>query len=134
MASAAWDDLSATEDGQAIQGVWRQIAGGNSGEVGATWEFAGSDIEFRSTSLAHNQAGWKGTFRLLSSVTPKHMNWKYPGLRETLAIYSIEGDTLKICVDTDPLSFDRPTDFSATGKKDLLVLVRQHDRQAPAAE
>ena len=124
-APSGWDDIGATADGQSIQGTWKQVAGGHPIAVGATWTFAGSEIEFRSASLAQDQAGGKVTFRLKSSVAPKQINWKPVGLRESFAIYSLDGDTLKICVDGNLISFDRPTEFSAHGTTELLVLKRQ---------
>lgn len=125
LAASGWDDIGATADGKSIQGTWKQVSGGDPAAVGATWTFAGSEIEFRLASLAQDQAGMKGTFQLKSSVAPKQMNWKYPGLRESVVIYSLDGDTLKICGDENPTSFDRPTKFSADGSVGLLVLQRQ---------
>jgi uncharacterized protein (TIGR03067 family) len=109
-APSDWDDIGATADGKSIQGIWNQVSGGDPTAMGATWTFAGSEIEFRGASLAQDQAGLKGTFQLKSSVAPKQMNWKYPSLRESFVIYSLAGGTLKICGDENPTSStDRPS-------------------------
>jgi RNA polymerase sigma factor (sigma-70 family) len=129
-------------DKDALHGAWRVTSVEKKGKdvdddqakkmKEVLWEFDGQHVDFTIRNKAGEFHGRPHVVLLDADKKPKEMDI-YPygaNFKRTLAIYSLEGNVLKICV---PLDFDvyavasdlpptpRPTDF-ATKSGDIMLL------------
>jgi uncharacterized protein (TIGR03067 family) len=122
LAPARADD----KDLKALQGSWAPVSG----------EFAGAefpDAIIKATKLVIKDGTYlvtvgkqddKGTFKLIADKTPKAMDitgTDGPNKGKTfLAIYELDGDSLKICYDLS--GKERPTEFKTKTETKLFLL------------
>ena len=111
-----------TKDGDAIQGTWLPLAG----EI---WRGRFPDAELKTFKLMFKddkctvtieKEDRQGTFKLNPAAKPKEMDITGTADNPNLAIYELDGDTLRICFDLSGKS--RPTEFK-TKKRTQLFLV-----------
>jgi uncharacterized protein (TIGR03067 family) len=113
----------------ALQGKWKLVRferwGGpwKGGDVGQTWEFTENQIRCpKNASFALD-----GTYR----IRPQEIDIKTPKGKEIPGIWTIEADTLKLCVNEGDARF-RPEAFASMGKSEIWLFV--FERVRPAAE
>lgn len=117
---------SSTKDIAAFQGVWRLVSSQTGAHIAATqnavlmvrgnracWEYAEEENQF------------EGGLYLDSTTTPKAYDF-VTSSRTFEGIYSLEGDTLKLCYDLGTEA-KRPGEFSAPrkGQRVLMTLKRE---------
>jgi uncharacterized protein (TIGR03067 family) len=115
------------KDQEAIQGKWTIVSVERDGKADPRWTNGLRVMEGDKYTLIPSEgAPVTGTFKLDSSKTPKAFDF-VPGAGQfkgkTLAgIYSLEGDTLKICFATEE-GKPRPTEFaSRPGSSTMLAI------------
>lgn len=122
----------AKEKAAPLQGGWKfekLEVDGKPAELPDTafwWFIKGDKVLYGGAELA--------TLTIDSQTSPKCIDVKFRGPKRVLeGIYSIEGDTLKICVNAATEGVrERPTDFSTKGKSGLRLLVFQRDKDRKA--
>jgi RNA polymerase sigma-70 factor (ECF subfamily) len=67
--------------------------------------------------------GIDGTFKLDPTAKPKAIDLHFPDWVDTVGIYELDGDSLKLCI-VESMGNTRPTEFKGTGKRFLMVLKR----------
>jgi RNA polymerase sigma factor (sigma-70 family) len=69
------------------------------------------------------------TYRLDPAAKPKAIDWEGPGGKSFMGVYSLDGDTLKICLPTDD-GGDRPAEVATKEGSNtrLFVLKREKDK------
>ncbi len=84
----------------------------------AEWTFKG-----RKDEIAYEENTEKGSHRIIPFVSPPAIDLVAEGGFVSPGIFSVQGDTLKICF-TNELGGDRPTDFTSTkGSSRILVIL-----------
>ena len=112
-ASGAQDDL-VKKDLDRLQGVWQctsyVVDGKDRTEKGMKLSFKGNKMSLLATSFPQEKDKWM-TFKLDPSKKPKAIDLGTPDgtgkSKAALGIYSIEGDTLRLC--WGEIGGDRPT-------------------------
>jgi RNA polymerase sigma factor (sigma-70 family) len=126
------------KDQDRVQGLWQAEsleAGGQKAPDEAVKafqvRFKGTDITFAADDRTH-------TFDLDSSTMPKALNLTpgdgpAKGKKLECAIYDLDGDTLKICMDKEGQAGKRPTEFKTTPNDGLalMVLKRVKEKSEP---
>ena len=118
-------------DKEAIQGVWQitdfAVKGKGPDEValakikGAKWVFTADKVVVQTPGEKDAPA----SYTLDSSQTPKELDFTPQGGPAQQAIYSLDGDVLKICA-PGPEGGPRPTEFAAKeGGKALLITFKR---------
>lgn len=105
-----------------LEGVWKLTrieAGGNERDLNGKqphWTFKGKKVSFGGEPLAEVATDGTGT--------PKSLDLTLAGDKEAReAIYSVEGDTLKICVNWEAGGLkERPQEFASKDKANFRVL------------
>jgi uncharacterized protein (TIGR03067 family) len=116
-----------------LRGQWKLVCferwGGpwQDHEVGQTWEFTGKEIACPDGTPFRVA----GSYRNRPRNAPKEIDIKTAKGKEIPGIYSIEGDTLKLCVDTQN-SRRRPTEFASQGKSEIWLFVFERVKPAVA--
>jgi uncharacterized protein (TIGR03067 family) len=122
------------KDLEQIQGTWRLVSREKDGKADAADTIKdflmineGNKFTFKGTSGA---GATKGTFTLDATKKPKAMD-RTPGDgpqkgKTLLGIYSLEGDTLKICVSL--AGKERPGEFATAPKSGLLLSVFKREK------
>lgn len=122
------DDDQAKKDLESMQGNWKLVSLEIEGKKQDKPQPGSMTI--KGNKLTHPGEGGKveeGTFTLDPTKKPKAMDMKSSSTTgkemSISAIYSIEGDTLKLCLGKK----DRPTEFKAA--KDNVLLVFERDKK-----
>lgn len=122
-------DIPSTQEAKTIEGRWRLESVEENGkpvdlgEHRPRWVIKGNSVQYAGDPLAE--------LKLDSSTTPKciDVNWAKPK-RSYEGIYSLEGDTLKLCINRDTEGTkDRPQDFTTEGKSNLRLLTFKRDTE-----
>jgi uncharacterized protein (TIGR03067 family) len=118
-----------TSDNGKILGTWKVVVAEEDGEKAPSEKFRKWTIVFTTENkVTVNEGGGpeEGTFSLDPSKSPKEIDLKFkrPGGEDTVkALYSIDGDELKIC---GPSAKDRPRPKEISSKKaQLMILMRE---------
>jgi uncharacterized protein (TIGR03067 family) len=123
------DDAKGPAD---LQGSWKLKsveAGGDSREpIGGgepRWVVKGDAIHYGGTEIARLKAD--------PSTTPKVIDFAFKEPeRKYEGVYSLEKDTLSICLNRKDGATDRPGKFSTKDQPDWLMLVFEKDKAVPA--
>jgi uncharacterized protein (TIGR03067 family) len=125
---------TAKTDHAKMQGKWTVLTWETSGEPPESFNnmrviIKGDSMLFEEKfkeekSKREMKSMWVMTFRLNPAKRPKTIDLQLPGKPEKLGIYELEGDTLKVCFDTEG---ERPKEFAIEAKsgKTLFVLQRE---------
>jgi uncharacterized protein (TIGR03067 family) len=126
--SGAGDDLT-MRDLDAMQGTWKVIELSEKGEKVAAKDIDPVEVVVLATKMTFND---DGKFREEITLTvdakqkPKSLDMKYTKGENTgkvqVAIYAIEGDTLKICIN-EKKDGARPTEFKSTKENEFSLVV-----------
>jgi uncharacterized protein (TIGR03067 family) len=128
--SAAW--TADAKDGDAIQGTWlpstAELAGEKfPDEVRKTMKLAIKDDKY---TVNVGEKVDKGTVKLDSSAKPKAMDitgTDGPNKGKTiLAIYELDGDTLRVCYDLSGKSY--PTEFKTKADTQLFLVTYMREK------
>lgn len=112
-----------------VQGKWKAMGGPN-GNIPIAMTIQGSAVTLAFTTPQGQQRELKGQIKLGEISQPKSWDWtKFTrpngdAAEDNLAIYQLDGDSLKIC--SGGPGNDRPTEFKAGdgGPPNLLVFHR----------
>jgi uncharacterized protein (TIGR03067 family) len=121
------DDAIASDDQEAMQGRWKIVKAmrGNNEMPAAERDGIKLTIKDNKFEIAENGHNDTAEFKLDPSMNPRTINLRPQGQPETLGIYEIDGDSMKICFARDggkrPTKFDSPRDTDIT----LLILKRE---------
>ena len=115
------------EPGTELEGTWRLVSvEGNGKALPLTaghprWAIRGDKVQYGGEDLA--------TLTADLASTPKTLDLKFVSpSREFEGIYAIEGDTLKVCLNTQADGVkERPLVFSTKGKESWRLLVFKRD-------
>lgn len=133
-------DRASRDDAARVQGSWAVVESQFPPPIGKmprfTIQFAGDRLNWRyDTGDGHE---WQ--YHLNASTSPKQIDFRgevetRDGTKQTqrrLGIYSLDGDTLRICYDTvEPVEeIRRPTDFSAEERSGRILLVLRRSATA----
>jgi uncharacterized protein (TIGR03067 family) len=131
LSSAAWS--ADAKDGDALQGTWLPSAAEFAGEkfpdeVRKTIKLAIKDDNYTVTVGAKVD---KGTVKLNPSAKPKALDitgTDGPNKDKTmLAIYELDGDTLRVCYDLSGKS--RPTEFKTKADTQLFLVTYKREKR-----
>jgi uncharacterized protein (TIGR03067 family) len=122
-------------DYELLQGTWRAV----SGEQDGGKPIPEGDLKSISITFAGQQGSvtmgryrGKGTFTLDTTQNPRHITVikdESEGFQGMQGIYSLEGDTLRLCMG-EPRD-GRPTEFRSRAGTSFLSLVLRHETAAP---
>jgi uncharacterized protein (TIGR03067 family) len=119
------------EDGS-LRGKWKAVRferwGGawDVNDVGQTWEFTSNAV----TCPDKAAFAVEGIYRIRPKKIPKEIDIKTVKGKEIPGIYSVEDDTLKLCIDYADSRL-RPTAFASVGKSEIWLIV--FERMKPVA-
>jgi RNA polymerase sigma factor (sigma-70 family) len=127
-------DKKPATDKERLQGTWQVVELAVQGkELQKVPEDDGKRLR---AVFKGDQLEWRGnklTYTIDPSKKPKHMDWNAGDEEKVLAIYELEGDTLKVCI-TNP-GENRPTEFKSVdgplatgGKEKVFVLKRVKEK------
>ena len=122
----------AKKDQDAIQGAWKvesiERGGQKSTPPGVVLVMKGENYVVKE----NDQESEEGTFKLDSEKKPKTIDFKITKGNDKgknqVGIYSIEGDTVRICVAL-PGQDDRPKEIAAKEGTDHIVFVMKRDKK-----
>lgn len=126
--SALLTDDDAKKVIRAIDGTWRLESVEEDGKAldepgdnGPRWKIKGTNVQYAGESLLEIKTD--------EATTPKSLDLVAVNPKRTYeGIYSLEGDTLKICVNRDTEGVkDRPQDFVTEKKPNIRLLVFKRD-------
>jgi uncharacterized protein (TIGR03067 family) len=120
------------KDGAELQGVWKLTAVEIDGKAGdpiiefPRWVIKGNMVRYGGADLIE--------LTIDAATTPKCMDLAFLAPKKVLeAVYKVEGDTLKICVNRAVTGVkERPSDFKTEGKADRRLLTFQRDKSGKA--
>jgi uncharacterized protein (TIGR03067 family) len=123
------DDDPTMKDLDAMQGTWKVVELSEKGEKVAAKETAPVEVVILATKMTFNDDGKfreEITLTVDAKQNPKTLDMKYTkggntGKMQT-AIYAIEGDTLKICIN-EKKNGARPTEFTSTKENEFALVV-----------
>lgn len=128
LGSAVAQDDAAKKDLENLQGVW-QFVSMEGGAALPPEKLKELKLTIKGDKASHPESEGRtaeATIKLDPSKKPKAIDitpLTDPGKGKTLlGIYSIEGDTLKLCIAN--FGVDRPTEFKASKEVVLIVLKR----------
>ena len=122
-------DIPLRQETKTIEGRWRLESVEENGkpvdlgEHRPRWVIKGNTVQYGGDPLAE--------LKLDPSSSPKciDLNWTKPK-RSYEGIYSLDGETLKLCVNRDTEGAkDRPQDFATEGKSNLRLLTFKRDTE-----
>jgi uncharacterized protein (TIGR03067 family) len=120
------DAASRIPDADAIVGSWKIESAGDPATIGSVITVSPTELRYQSAKVKAGAEALVGTYKLNAAVSPKEIDWKFSGLRPTIGIYELDGDTLRIYVNEDVTSLERPVRFPVGGgAKGLMILRRQ---------
>jgi uncharacterized protein (TIGR03067 family) len=130
VAAPAPADAPADKEPAELQGSWRlESLDSDAGDLGlglpeVRWVIQGTKVKYGGEEVADLTADPK--------ATPKILNLSFLDSKKTYeGIYSVEKDTLKICLNAHSEGVkERPTDFSIEGKENLRLLVFRREKEA----
>lgn len=114
----------------ALQGNWKLVRFDRFGgrcecdSVGKTWEITDKQIIAPEKAMRSVE----GSYRVRPLELPRHIDIKTPDGQKMPGIYSIERDTLKLCIDGN--GSQRPTTLESQGKSEIWLFV--FERVKPA--
>jgi uncharacterized protein (TIGR03067 family) len=127
----AKEAAKAADDKEKLQGTWVWVEAERGGKKAGADEIKDFKMVFRGDKLSVDPGGdnREGTFKLDPAQKPKTIDLMLedgPEKGKTIrGIYSLDGDTLKLCFD-DMGDNDRPTDFtSKEGTRLVMVVLRR---------
>jgi uncharacterized protein (TIGR03067 family) len=115
------------KDEESLQGVWQLVALEQDGKPATTAELKeikDRRLTVKGDQMSHGIPGvtFKGSFKLDAGKKPKAIDLTDASgsdkARTSLGIYSLEDDTLKMCLDV--IGRDRPTEFK--GGKGIVIM------------
>jgi len=120
---------NATDQDQ-LQGKWQlssiDIAGTvykREDKLDGWKETFAKEVLIRGDRLTHGQAAGEGKFKLDDTQDPKQITFQDKAGKLTfLGIYSLEGDTLKVCINGNGTDSWRPKEFVAGKGKPIILL------------
>ena len=122
-------DISSRQEDKTIEGRWRLESVEENGkpvdlgEHRPRWVIKGNTVRYAGEPLAE--------LKLDASSSPKciDLNWTKPK-RSYEGIYSLDGETLKLCINRDTEGAkDRPQDFATEGKSNLRLLTFKRETE-----
>jgi uncharacterized protein (TIGR03067 family) len=134
LAAGSFDDDARTKkDLAALEGTWKLVSLEVEGkamelpEKPPVWVIKGNRVRYGAEDLA--------TLTLDATVTPKTVDLAFLNPKRVFeGVYSIEGDTLKVCANrTTEGAKERPTGFATEGKPELRLLVFARDKDGKSA-
>lgn len=117
----------ATKDAQTIQGTWIVTSAEREGK--AVDDIKGEKLTLKDGSvvITTKNKEEKGVYKIDATKKPKTIDLTEEGKTEAYpGIYTLEGDTLKICFSRKP--GDRPTEFSSKGDGHMLVVLKRQKK------
>jgi uncharacterized protein (TIGR03067 family) len=115
-----------------LAGTWRVVSVEADGQALPAKQFRGLKMTFKAGKFtAQREQGDKqeGTYKLDPSKNPKRIDIARkdgpPEGRNQLAIYSLAGNTLKICSDNSDK--DRPDGFTTRGKEGRVLMTLRRE-------
>jgi RNA polymerase sigma-70 factor (ECF subfamily) len=128
----AKEAAQAPKDEEKLQGTWAAVEAERNGEKAPDEEIKGIKLSFEGKRITLGRGGdnHEGTFKLDPTQKPKTIDVlpeDGPEKDKTIrGIYSLEGDTLKLCID-DIGEQARPTEFTTTAGSHLVVIVLRRE-------
>jgi uncharacterized protein (TIGR03067 family) len=128
---AAPPDEAARREQKQFDGDWRMVSVEVEGAKMPAQQVNGLSLVFKAGKFTSYNNGDKktGTYSIDHTQTPKRLDIVHaegPEKGKTWSlIYSLEGNTLKICGPIE-IGKERPTSFDAKDKKGLILMVLRH--------
>jgi uncharacterized protein (TIGR03067 family) len=121
-------------DHELLQGTWRAVSGDQEGKPVPEGDLKSISVTFtgQQGSVTMGRYRGKGTFTLDTTQNPRHITVikdESEGFQGMQGIYSLEGDTLKLCMG-EPRD-GRPTEFRSRPGFSTLNLVLRREAAAP---
>jgi uncharacterized protein (TIGR03067 family) len=132
MPEPSTSDKASRKDLEHLQGAWRAVSVEVDGSPvachhfeNATLVIAGDRFTLRNPLPDADQTT-EGVFRVDAATVPKGLVLALDNGQSIQEIYELDGDTLKVCYPIRP--GNRPTDFKASPRLGLSVVVYERDR------
>jgi uncharacterized protein (TIGR03067 family) len=118
------------DDAKQLQGSWMVVSAEAPDEQGKELLEAKLSIEGDVFTLKNSKREETINFRLDPGKKPKQIDFIDKNKEAVaLGIYSLEGDTLKLCWGKTSQTKDRPTEFATKANGDLVFLVLKRDKK-----
>ncbi len=129
----------AIKDEDRLQGLWQAeslVANGQDAPAEAVKVF---QLRFKGSAIAFLPDNREHAFALDSTAEPKALDLtpgdgKEKGKKLACAIYELDGDTLRICMDKEGTADKRPTEFKAAAGSGLALLVLKRVKEEKKAD
>ncbi len=118
------------DDAKLLQGTWTVVSAEAPDGKDKELLEAKLSIEGDVFILKNSKREEKINFRLDPDKNPKQIDFISERKKAVaLGIYSLEGDTLKLCWGKTSETKDRPTEFATKANGDLIFLVLKRDKK-----
>jgi RNA polymerase sigma factor (sigma-70 family) len=122
------ENVQKERDQELIQGLWQAESLEASGQKAPRDAIDQFQVRFEKNRITFVHEKRTHTFELDSAAKPKTMNLtpgdgEAKGKKLECAIYELDGDTLKICMDKEGEAGKRPSEFKTTPKDGMALIV-----------